>query len=296
MVDIVIVGSVAFDTVETPFGSVKEALGGSATYASLAASFFSKPGIVAVVGNDFNNHNVFHTNNICTKGLKTVEGRTFRWSGYYEYDMNQAHTIQTEENVFKDFLPDIPEEYKNARYVFLGNIGPELQLHVLKQMNNPIAIMDVMNYWIERTRDRLFDVMKKCNILLMNDSEARELFKTTNLITAGQKALKIGLQAVVIKKGEHGVLLFTKDRVFSLPGYPCENLKDPTGAGDSFAGAFTGYLSKNGINEESLRKAVVYGSAVASFNVEDFSFNNLKRITINDIENRYKEFRNLMTF
>jgi sugar/nucleoside kinase (ribokinase family) len=296
MVDLVIVGSVAFDTVETPFGSVKETLGGSATYASLAASFFAKAGIVAVVGNDFNNHDVFHTNNICTKGLKTVEGKTFRWSGYYEYDMNQAHTIQTEENVFKGFMPDIPEEYKNAGYVFLGNIGPELQMHVLKQMKNPVAIMDVMNYWIERTRDRLFDVMKKCNILLMNDAEARELFETTNLITAGQRALKVGLQAVVIKKGEHGVLLFTENNVFCLPGYPCEDLKDPTGAGDSFAGAFTGYLAKNDVSEESLRKAVVYGSTVASFNVEDFSFNNLKRITINDIESRYKGFRNLINF
>ena len=163
-------------------------------------------------------------------------------------------------------------------------------------MNKPLVIMDTMNYWIERKKEKLMDVIKKSNVLLLNDAEARELFETTNLICAGKRALELGLKAAVIKKGEHGVLLFTKNNVFCLPGYPCENIKDPTGAGDSFAGAFTGYLAKNDTSIESLRKAVVYGSAVASFNVEDFSFNNLKRIKINDIENRYKEFRDMITF
>ena len=210
--------------------------------------------------------------------------------------MNQAHTVQTEENVFKGFSPELPDDYKKAKYVFLANIGPDLHLKVLEQMKNPIVVMDTMNYWIERTPDLLMDVIKKSNVVLVNDAEAREIFKTTNLITAGKSALGLGLDAFVIKKGEHGVLLFTGDDIFSLPGYPCENVRDPTGAGDSFAGAFSGYLAKNGFSIENLCRAVAYGSAVASFNVEDFSFNNLNRIKIGDIENRYKEFRDMITF
>ena len=296
MVDLVIVGSVAFDSIETPFGSVKDVLGGSATHASLAASFFVKPGIVAVVGDDFDHHDVFHSRNISTEGLKTAKGRTFRWSGYYEYDMNQAHTVQTQLNVFENFFPEVPDNYKKAKYLFLANIDPELQLHILKQMKNPIVIIDTMNYWIEKNRDQLMDIVEKSNVFLLNDSEAREFFNTSNIITAGRKILELGVDAVVIKKGEHGALLFTKDRLFPLPGYPLENVRDPTGAGDSFAGAFSGYLAKNGFNTENICKAVVYGSAVASFNVEDFSFNNLNKITMNDIEARYKKFRDMITF
>ena len=296
MVDLVIVGTVAFDTVKTPFGSVKEALGGSATYASLAARFFAKTGLVAVVGEDFDHKEIFHDNQISTNGLKIVKGKTFRWSGYYEYDMNQAHTTDTQLNVLENFRPEIPDDYKNAECVFLANIDPESQLHVLEQMDNPIVIMDTMNYWIEKKRDKLIDVIKKSNVLMINDAEARELFETTNLITAGKKALKVGPSAVVIKKGEHGALLFTKDRLLPICGYPLENVKDPTGAGDSFAGALSGYISKNGLSSESLCKAVVYGSAVASYNVEDFSFNNLKKIDMNAIEARFKEFKDMVTF
>jgi sugar/nucleoside kinase (ribokinase family) len=296
MVDLVIVGSVALDTVETPFGSVTDAPGGSATYASLASRFFARPGIVAVVGKDFKHHDVFQENNICTKGLKIVEGRTFRWSGYYEYDMNEAHTILTQTNVFDSFSPDLPEEYKNAGFVFLGNIGPELQMRVLEQMKNPVVVVDTMNYWIEREPEKVIEVIKKSNILMINDAEIRQLFNTTNLVAAGKKVLGFGLDAVVIKKGEHGVLLLTKNKIFSLPGYPLENVRDPTGAGDSFAGAFTGYIAKNGFDEDALCKAVVYGSIVASFNVEDFSFNNLKNINFQDIELRYNEFKNLTKF
>ncbi len=296
MVDLVVVGSVAFDTIETPFGSVKEALGGSATYASLSARFFAEPGIVAVVGDDFRQHDIFVKNKICTKGLKAVKGSTFRWSGYYEYDMNQAHTVETHLNVFENFLPEIPEEYRDSSYVFLANIDPELQLHVLEQMDKPVVVMDTMNYWIERKRDKLLEVIKKSNIALLNDAEARELFNTTNLITAGKNALELGLDAVVIKKGEHGALLFAKDKLFLLPGYPLENVKDPTGAGDSFAGALSGYISKNGFSYENICRSVVYGSALASFNVEDFSLNNLVRIEMKDIESRFKEFKNMITF
>jgi len=296
MVDLVIVGSIALDNIKTPFGYVENVPGGSATHASIAASFFARPGIVGVVGEDFNHFDVFHSKNISIEGLKVVKGKTFRWSGYYEYDMNQAHTLETQLNVFENFKPELPDSYKNARYVFLANIDPELQLSVLEQMKNPLVVLDTMNYWIENRREQLIDVIKKSNILLLNDAEARELFKTTNLISAGKKSLELGLDAVVIKKGEHGVLLFTGKEMFLLPGYPLENVRDPTGAGDSFAGAFTGYLSKNSLNEEYIRKAVVYGSAVASFNVEDFSFNNLKKIKLQDIELRYNEFKNIIRF
>lgn len=296
MIDIVIVGSVALDSIKTPFGSVGEVPGGSATHASIAASFFATPGIVGVVGEDFNHFDIFHSRNISTKGLKIVKGKTFRWNGYYEYDMNQAHTVETQLNVFENFSPELPDDYKAAKHVFLANIDPELQLRVLEQMKNPIIVLDTMNYWIEKKREQLMDVIKKSNVFLLNDAEAKQLFKTTNLISAGKKILDLGLDAVVIKKGEHGVLLFTDEEMFLLPGYPLENVRDPTGAGDSFAGAFSGYLSKNDFNEENIRKAVVYGSAVASFNVEDFSFNNLKKITLRDIELRYNKFRNMIRF
>lgn len=296
MVDIVIVGTIAFDNIKTPFGSVSDALGGSATHASFAASFFAKPGIVGVVGEDFNLIQEFDSRNISTTGLQITKGRTFRWSGYYEYDMHHAHTLETQLNVLKSFSPKLPNDYKNAKNLFLANIDPALQLTVLEQMSPKLVLADTMNYWIEKKRSDLIEVIKKTNIFLLNDGEARELFKTTNLITAGRKILHLGPSAVIIKKGEHGALLLTDSKVFSLPGYPLENVRDPTGAGDSFAGALIGYLSKNSSGEERIRKAVVYGSAVASFNVEDFGLNKLKRITMQDIEARYKEFEAMVRF
>ncbi len=296
MVDIVIVGSIAFDTIKTPFGSASEVLGGAATYASMAASFFVKPGIVAVVGEDFNHMDLFRSRNICTAGIKVASGKTFRWSGYYEFDMNHAHTVATHLNVFENFMPHLPAEYKTTRSLFLANIDPDLQLSVLQQMSPNLVVADTMNYWIEKKREQLLEVVKKTNVFLLNDAEARELMKTTNLINAGRKILDLGPDAVIIKKGEHGALLFTDSTVFMLPGYPLENVRDPTGAGDSFAGAFSGYLSKNGISEQHVKRALVYGSAVASFNVEDFGLNKLKKITMNDIETRYKEFEAMMRF
>lgn len=296
MVDLVIVGSVAFDSIKTPFGSVTDALGGSATHASFAASFFAKPGIVGVVGEDFNLIHEFDARNISTSGLQLAKGKTFRWSGYYEYDMHHAHTLETQLNVLKSFSPQLPTEYRNAKYLFLANIDPALQLQVLEQMAPDLVLADTMNYWIGKKREQLLDVIKKANIFLLNDSEARELFKVTNLITAGRKILHLGPSAVIIKKGEHGALLMTDSKIFSLPGYPLENVRDPTGAGDSFAGALIGYLSKNGFDEVQLRRAVVYGSAVASFNVEDFGFNKLKKITMQDIVARYKEFEAMVRF
>ncbi|MBI2578228.1 MAG: sugar kinase [Candidatus Aenigmarchaeota archaeon] len=296
MVDLVVLGSVGYDSIKTPFGSADNVLGGAATYASIAASFFAKPGVVAVVGEDFSGMDKFLSRNISTDGIKIVKGMTFRWSGYYEYDMNEARTVETQMNVFEGFSPALPESYKKAKSVFLGNIDPGLQLSVLKQMRPELVVADTMNYWIENRRDALFDVIKKSTIFLLNDGEARQLFSTTSLAAAGKKILSLGAKAAVIKKGEHGVLLFTDSSVFMLPGYPLENVVDPTGAGDSFGGALSGCLLKNGLSEQSLRKAVVYGSAVASFSVEDFGTSNLERITMSDIERRYREFEAMIRF
>ena len=296
MTDLVIVGTVAYDNIKTPFGSVTDALGGSATHASFAASFFAKPGIVGVVGEDFTHIDEFTARNISTAGLQRVKGRTFRWSGFYEYDMHHAHTLETQLNVLETFKPQLPPDYKNVKNLFLANIDPDLQLSVLSQMSPRLVLADTMNYWIEKKREQLIEVIKKVNVFLMNDGEARELFGTTNIIAAGRKALHLGPDAVIIKKGEHGALLLTDSKIFSLPGYPLENVRDPTGAGDSFAGGLIGYLSKNGFGEAQLRRAIVHGSAVASFNVEDFGLNKLKRITMHDIEARYKEFEAMVKF
>ncbi len=298
MVDVVIVGSVALDTVKTPFGSVSDALGGAASYASFAASFFANPGIVGIVGSDFPKEHLelLRSRNISTDGIEIASGKTFRWNGYYEYDMNHAHTVETQLNVFESFSPKLPADYKAAKNVFLANIDPALQLAVLEQTNHELVMADTMNYWIEKKKEQLMEVIRKTNIFLLNDSEARELFKTTNLITAGRRILGHGPDAVIIKKGEHGALMLTDEKLFCLPAYPLEIVKDPTGAGDSFAGAFIGYLSKNGFDESSVRKAIVYGSAVASFNVEDFSLNRLKKITMKDIEARYREFETIVRF
>jgi len=296
MVDVVIVGTVGLDNIKTPFGSVTDALGGSATHASFAASFFSKTGIISVVGEDFKLAHEFDARNISTKGLQMAKGRTFRWSGYYEYDMHHAHTMETQLNVLESFSPKLPEDYRHVKNLFLANIDPELQLDVLEQMKPRLTLADTMNFWIEKRREQLIEVIKRVDIFLLNDGEARELMNTTNIVAAGRKLLELGPQAVIIKKGEHGALLLTDSKIFSLPGYPLEIVRDPTGAGDSFAGATIGYLSNNDSDEDIIRKAMVYGSAVASFNVEDFGVNKLKRITMNDIEARFKEFEAMVKF
>ncbi|MBI2575530.1 bifunctional hydroxymethylpyrimidine kinase/phosphomethylpyrimidine kinase [Candidatus Woesearchaeota archaeon] len=299
MVDVVIVGSVALDTVKTPFGKVDDALGGAATFASFAASFFAKPGIVAVVGSDFPQQHLqlLKSRGIDLKGV-CVEGLTFRWEGYYEYDMNEAKTIKTELGSFASFRPQLPEDYREAEYVFLANIDPELQLNVLNQIKKPkLTVMDTMNYWIQNKREKLMEVVKKADVLLLNDSEARQLFSTPNLVRAANEALKLGPKYVIIKKGEHGALMFSGSTHFNAPGYPLENVRDPTGSGDSFAGAFIGYIAKTkDASERSIRKAIIYGSSVASFNAEDFSLDRLKQITAPDIEGRYREFGSMREF
>ena len=299
MNDVLIIGTVALDTIETPFGRVEKALGGSATYASFAASLFSKPALISVIGNDFPKEYVdlIKKRNIGINGLK-ITGKTFRWDGFYEYDMNEAKTRKTELNSLEHFKAEVPENYKDIKHVFLANIDPEQQLGVLRQVKKPkFVVLDTMNFWINNKKKYVIDAIKKADVLLLNDGEARQLFNTVNLVNASNQALRLGPKAVIIKKGEHGALLFTKNKHFNAPGYPLENIKDPTGCGDSFGGAFIGYLAKTrDLSESNFRKAVVYGSVVASHNAEDLGLNSLKRLTMADIEKRYKEFQEMREF
>ena len=299
MSDILIIGTVALDTIETPFGKVDKTLGGSATYASFAANLFSKPALISVVGNDFPKGYIelMKKRNIGLSGLK-ITGKTFRWNGFYGHDMNEAKTRKTELNSLENFKVEVPEKYKKINYVFLANIDPEQQLETLRQMDKPdFVVLDTMDFWINNKKEYLMGAIKKVNVLLLNDGEARQLFNTTNLVKAANAALSLGPKAVIIKKGEHGALLFTRNKHFNAPGYPLENIKDPTGCGDSFGGAFIGYIAKTkDLSERNLRKAIVYGSVVASYNAEDFGLNRLKDLKMGDIEKRYKEFEDMREF
>jgi len=291
---------VAFDNVRTPLGEIENALGGTAVYSSVAASFFAPAKLVGVVGEDFPQEHIrfLAARDVDLAGLQRVAGKTFRWAGYYDYDLNQAHTLKTELNVFEHFRPRIPPDYRGAKYVFLANIDPELQLQVLDQVKSPkLTICDTMNYWIENERDALLEVLKRVDIAFMNDAEARELCGTASLVKAARRIRELGPSIVVIKKGEHGALLITDNAHFAAPSYPCEEVVDPTGAGDSFAGGFIGYLAgTDDISEANMRKAVVFGSTMASFNVEDFSLRRLCKLTPEDISNRYCEFRQIAFF
>lgn len=297
--DTIIIGTIGLDSIQTPFGKVTNVLGGSATYASLAASLFTKPGIVSIVGDDFPKEHLemFRKKGIDTKGIEK-RGKTFRWRGLYEFDMNEAKTLKTELNSFKDFRPTLPSEYKKAKYVFLGNLDPELQSHIIRQLKSPeVLIMDTMNFWIANKRKELLEALKKINIFVLNDGEARQLFKTTNLVKAGNSALKLGPEIVIIKKGEHGSLMFTKDAHFNAPGYPLEDVKDPTGCGDSFGGTLTGYIAKTkDLDQKNVRKGIVYASSVASFNAEDFSTKKLESLKIKDVQSRFEQLREIREF
>ncbi|MBI4053174.1 MAG: sugar kinase [Candidatus Diapherotrites archaeon] len=300
-VDVVIVGSVALDSVKTPFGKVERALGGSATYASVAAGYFCRPGIVGVVGKDFpKQHTDFlEKRGIDLQGLSHAQGKTFFWEGEYGFDLNQAVTKKTEVNVFENFRPELPEAYRKADYLFLGNIHPELQLDVLKQMDRrpKLVLADTMNMYISSQRAKVLEVVKEVDICLMNDSEARMLFNTPNLIKAAREILKLDSDIAIIKKGEHGSIMVSENDFFAMPAYPLENVIDPTGAGDCFAGALIGYLAKSkDLGEKNFRKAIVYASTVASFNAEGFSLDNLKKTGISDIEERVKSFREIVRF
>ncbi len=298
---VLIVGSVALDSVRTPSGGVERALGGAAVYSSVAASFFSPVRIVGVVGEDFPREHLdfLSSRGIDIRGVQVARGKTFHWSGTYEGDMNQAHTLATELNVFQDFAPVLPEDYKSSRYVFLANIDPTLQLQVLDQIEDARLVgMDTMNFWISGKRDELLEVLKRVDILFINDAELRQLVGTSNLTRAAAEIHKLGPKYVVVKKGEHGAVMYCdQSSCFSAASYPLEEVADPTGAGDSFAGGFMGYISKcDEITEINIRRAVVYGSTLASYNVQDFSLNRLKRLTIDEIDHRYEEFKRIVFF
>jgi sugar/nucleoside kinase (ribokinase family) len=297
---ILVVGSVAIDSVETPFGKREEALGGSATYFSVAASFFSKVNIVATVGEDFPKKyiSLFKSRKIGTEGLHVAKGKTFRWKGHYDYDLNTAHTIYTHLNVFQNFRPEVPKDLKNSQFVFLANIDPELQYNVLRQVTRPkLVACDSMNYWLEHKKKEFEKLLDKVDIILLNDSEARQFTGEANLMRAARTIIAFGPRAVIIKKGEHGVIYFSKDTHFIAPAYLLETVYDPTGAGDTFAGGMIGFLSRAGkINESNIRKSIIYGSILASFAVEDFSVDRMLEISMDEIEARYSHFKAITKF
>lgn len=297
---ILAVGSMALDSVETPFGKVREALGGSGTYFSASARFFAPVALVGVVGMDFPERHLLLLRRlgIDTAGVVRQAGKTFRWQGLYNFDLNNPKTLKTELNVFQSFKPVLCPEHRRSRFVFLANIDPDIQESVLDQVEDPqLTACDTMNFWVRNKRSGILKLLRKVDILLCNDSEARELSGETNLVKASGWILSHGPRLAVIKKGEHGVACFSKDYTFLSPAYPVEQVLDPTGAGDSFAGGFMGYLSRSPrLHESDVRKAVVYGSVLASCNVESFSLKRLASLKWPEIQKRYKMFGNMTRF
>lgn len=297
---ILVVGSVAFDSVETPFGKADNVLGGSATYFSTAASYFSDVKLVAVVGEDFPDEHINFLKNkgVDVNGLKRVQGKTFRWQGSYDYDLNEAHTLATHLNVFEKFKPEIPSAYQDTPYVFLANIDPAIQLDVLLQVEKPkFVACDTMNFWIEGKPQDLKRLLSKVDLFVLNEGEAREFAGEPNLVRAAKQILSYGPKTLIIKRGEYGALMFNGNSVFSAPAYPLESIFDPTGAGDSFAGGLMGYLANtDDTSEANIRQAIIFGSVMASFNVEDFSLNRMKTLTLKEIHERYREFKQLTHF
>lgn len=298
---VLIVGSIALDTVKTPVEEHADLLGGSASYAALSASFFTPVKLVGVVGDDFpeSEFDFWKSRQIDASGVQRVTGKTFRWSGEYAWDMNTRETRSVALNVFEHFRPELPENYRETDFVLLANIAPALQSHVLDQMKRPrFVVADTMDLWIETTRADLDALLPRVDLLILNDSEARELTKETSLIRAGRKIRQFGPKYVAIKKGEHGALLFGEDEFFSSGAYPLEDIHDPTGAGDTFAGGMAGYLATTSgtPNFARLRRAVIYGSVLASFNVEAFSLERLRTLTMDEVKARYELFRAMSTF
>ncbi len=298
--DLLVVGSVAIDSVQTPFGYKDESLGGSALYFSAAASLFCSVRIVAAVGEDFplDALDFLDERGVDLTSLKVFPGRTFRWKGQYGFDLNEAQTLETQLNVLEDFVPFLSPAQRNSRYVFLANIDPELQLQVLEQVNSPkLVAADTMNFWIQGKRKALQKVIERIDLLVLNEGEARMLTEESNLVKAGQKILSWGPSGVVIKRGEYGVIYFAEGHVFSAPAYPLEEVFDPTGAGDSFAGGMMGCIASTGdISPEGLRRAIIFGSTVASYNVEHFSFARLVGLGYQEILERLAEFKRMTVF
>ncbi|HYH85046.1 MAG TPA: PfkB family carbohydrate kinase, partial [Pyrinomonadaceae bacterium] len=298
---LLVVGSVAFDAVETPFGKRERMLGGSATHFSLSASFFANVRVVGVVGGDFGDEemSVFRQHEINTDDLERVaDGKTFFWSGRYEFDLNTAHTLDTQLNVFAEFKPKLSEESKRARMVFLGNIQPDLQREVREQVRGAeLVALDTMNYWITTVPREVEAAIREVDVVIINDAEARQLAGEPNLIRAARKILSWGPRALVVKRGEYGAAMFTPETYFAIPAYPLESVFDPTGAGDTFAGGFMGYLaSQSEVDDAALRRAIIFGSVMASFNVEEFGTERVQRLTHEEINRRFGDFKRMTHF
>lgn len=300
MSSLLVVGSVAIDSIKTPFGERQRSLGGAALHFSVSSSFFTDVGVVAVIGEDFTpaDEAVFHERNINTENLQRIAGgKTFRWVGEYDFDLNTAHTRDTQLNVFADFKPQLSEQAKKSPFLFLANIQPTLQREVREQVDARFVAMDTMNYWIESARDELLKTIAVVDALVINDAEARALAGEPNLIRAARKILTLGPQMLVVKRGEYGAAFFTKDAYFATPAFPLESVFDPTGAGDSFAGGFMGYLAQaDKVDEVTLRRAIIYGSVMASYNVEEFSCDRLRRLTPQEIRDRFQQFKEFTHF
>ena len=298
---LLVVGSVAFDAVETPFGKRERMLGGSATHFGLSASFFTDVRVVGVVGGDFGAEEmqVFQERGINTDDLERVEeGQTFFWSGRYDFDLNTAHTLDTQLNVFADFKPKLSDQSRAARMAFLGNIQPELQLGVREQLRGAeLVALDTMDYWIKSVPEQVKAVVSSVDVVIINDAEARMLTKEANLIKAARKVLSWGPRALVVKRGEYGAAMFTPETYFAIPAYPLESVFDPTGAGDTFAGGFMGYLaSHERVDDDTLRRAIIFGSVMASFNVEEFGTERVRRLTYEEINRRFRDFKRMTHF
>lgn len=298
---LLVVGSVAFDGIETPHGRVDRTLGGAASYFALAASHFAPVRMVAVVGEDFTDRDrtVFEGRKIDLAGLDRVAGKSFYWAGRYSQNMNERTTLTTELNVFAAFNPQLPKSYLDSRYIFLGNIDPTLQRSVLKQVRGKPKLvgLDTMNYWISGTNAELRETLKHVDILTINDDETRQLTSEHNLLRAAKHIFKMGPSTLIIKRGEHGAIMVHKNFMFAVPAYPLEEVVDPTGAGDTFAGGFMGYLAGKGrVNEQTLRSAMVYGSVLASFTVERFGVDRLAKVTRKEINARARQFSRLTSF
>jgi sugar/nucleoside kinase (ribokinase family) len=298
---LLVVGSVAFDAVETPFGKRDRILGGSASHFSISASFFADVSLVAVVGGDFGQaeRDVFARHNVNTTDLEVIpDGKTFLWRGRYEYDLNVAHTLDTQLNVFAGFEPKLSENSKNSRLVFLGNIQPDLQRDVRAQVPNAeLVALDTMNLWIETTRDSLQKTIEVVDLVVINDAEARQLAEEPNLIKAARKILSWGPHTLIVKRGEYGAAMFTRDEYFAIPAYPLEAVFDPTGAGDTFAGGLMGYLaSQETLDAAALRRAMIFGSVMASFNVEEFGTERVQKLTHDEINQRFRDFKRFTNF
>lgn len=299
-VNLVVVGSIGLDTVKTPAATRKEILGGSVSYACAAASFFCRTGMVGVAGTDFPDSNIalYESFGIDLEGLQRADGKTFRWSGVYEEDMNTRKTLSTDLNVFSSFLPQLPDSYRKSPFFFLANISPELQLHVLSQAEHPLFVaVDTMDLWIQTASEPLAQLIQSVQMLLVNDSEARQLTGETSLLKAAELILDWGPSFVVIKKGEYGSMLASRSGIFMIPSYPVANVVDPTGAGDTFAGGFMGVLAEQGcVHDDAVRRAMGYGATVASFGVESFSLDRLSQLSREAIDERFTEFRRMLDF